>query len=444
MNRQTVDFINGHTAIARQALRLLTGLLICLTSTASADDWTRFRGQNGTGQSDSMTLPLSWSDSENLTWKTELPGAGSSSPIITGHRIFVTCYSGYGPDSRDLSKLVRQLVCLDAKTGKILWTANAPAPEREDPPQGYIMEHGYASNSATTDGTSVFAFFGKSGVVAFDMDGKELWKRSVGSESANREWGSAASLTLFNELLIVSAAEEGRAVLALNKTTGEEVWKSEAAALELAYGTPAQITRDDGKTELILAVPGEVWGLNAQTGKMIWFAETQLTGNVSPSPLVVDKSVFLFGGFRSSGSYRIKSGGKGDVTKSQVEWYSRSSSYVATPAFHNGRLYWIDDQGIAWSLDANTGETVYKERVPGLRSGGRPVYASPVVADGKLYVVTRRDGTLVIPATDQFEILKANRLESDETDFNATPAVYADHLILRSNKAIYCIGTSKL
>jgi outer membrane protein assembly factor BamB len=195
---------------------------------------------------------------------------------------------------------------------------------------------------------------------------------------------------------------------------------------------------------LILAVPGEVWGLNAQTGKMIWFAETQLTGNVSPSPLVVDKSVFLFGGFRSSGSYRIKSGGKGDVTKSQVEWYSRSSSYVATPAFHNGRLYWIDDQGIAWSLDANTGETVYKERVPGLRSGGRPVYASPVVADGKLYVVTRRDGTLVIPATDQFEILKANRLESDETDFNATPAVYADHLILRSNKAIYCIGTSKL
>ena len=405
-----------------------------------ADDWTRFRGVNGTGVSDSTMLPTSWSDSENIAWKVELPGAGSSSPIVTGDRIFVTCYSGYGIGREgSADQLVRHLICVDGTQGKILWDKTVPAGDREDPYQGYISEHGYASNSATTDGTHVFVFHGKSGVFAYDMEGSELWNHSVGKESSNRQWGSAASLVLLDNKLIVNASEESRAVIALDKVSGQEIWKAEASALELSYGTPAAVNRDDGKTELVLAVPGEVWGLNSDTGKLSWFVETQLTGNISPSPLVVNQSVYVFGGYRSAGSYLVRSGGKGDITKSHVEWYSRNSSYVATPAYHDGHLYWIDDQGIAWCQEASSGKQVYRQRVQQLKSGGRPVYASPIVAGGKLYVVTRHDGTLIIPATTEFTVESHNVLTSDETDFNATPAIYDNQLLLRSNRALYCI-----
>lgn len=405
-----------------------------------ADDWTRFRGVNGTGVSDSTMLPTSWSDSENIAWKVELPGAGSSSPIVTGDRIFVTCYSGYGIGREgSADQLVRHLICVDGTQGKILWDKTVPAGDREDPYQGYISEHGYASNSATTDGTHVFVFHGKSGVFAYDMEGSELWNHSVGKESSNRQWGSAASLVLLDNKLIVNASEESRAVIALDKVSGQEIWKAEASALELSYGTPAVVNCDDGKTELVLAVPGEVWGLNSDTGKLSWFVETQLTGNISPSPLVVNQSVYVFGGYRSAGSYLVRSGGKGDITKSHVEWYSRNSSYVATPAYHDGHLYWIDDQGIAWCQEASSGKQVYRQRVQQLKSGGRPVYASPIVAGGKLYVITRHDGTLIIPATTEFTVESHNVLTSDETDFNATPAIYDNQLLLRSNRALYCI-----
>jgi len=150
-----------------KALSSLAFAVLCIHSLgapAIADDWTRFRGVNGTGVSDSTTLPTTWSDTENIAWKVELPGAGSSSPIVTGDRIFVTCYSGYGI-GRDGSadQLVRHLICVDGKQGKILWDKTVSAEDREDPYQGYISEHGYASNSATTDGEKVFAFFGRSG-----------------------------------------------------------------------------------------------------------------------------------------------------------------------------------------------------------------------------------------------------------------------------------------
>jgi outer membrane protein assembly factor BamB len=408
-----------------------------LQSGLEAQEWARFRGVNGSGVSSAEGLPIRWNESENLAWKLELPGEGSSSPVVWEDRIFVTC-SEAGAARGGFPR--RSLLCVDAVKGSLLWSMEAPEPTREDPAQGYLTEHGYASNSAATDGRAVYAFFGKSGVVACDMDGRKLWQVSVGSESSNRQWGSASSVTLFEELVIINAAEEGRAVLALHRDDGRVVWKAEAAALELAYGTPAQLKYDDGRTELILAVPGEVWGLNARTGKLAWFAETQLTGNVCPSPLVVGSDIFLFGGFRSSGSYCLRSGGKGDVTQTHVKWQTRSSSYVATPVHFNGRLYWADDQGIAWCLKLETGETVYRERIPELRSGGRPIYASPIVAGGRIYIPTRRDGTLVIPADDNFSVLAMNRIAGDESDFNATAAVHGKRLILRSNRAIYAVG----
>jgi len=336
--------------------------------------------------------------------------------------------------------LERHLVCVNRKDGTIAWKKTLSAEQPEDDYGGYLTEHGYASNTPVTDGESVFAFFGKSGVLAFDLDGKPLWHVIVGKESSNRRWGSAASLVLYKDTVIVNASEESRSILALDKATGQEVWSAPADSLELAYGTPSVVKLPNGDTELVIALPSEVWGLNPDTGKLKWFAATKLTGNVCPSIVVGDGVVYAFGGYRSSGSHAIRLGGKGDVTDSHMIWSSRNSSYVATPLLHEGHLYWVDDRGQAFCVEAESGDLVYRERLRGVSSGGRPFYASPILVGDKLCVVSREDGTFVFAAKPEFELLAQNQLASDETDFSGTPAVSNGQLFIRSGKFLYCIS----
>ncbi len=421
-------------------------LRVVLTATKGndTDSWSRFRGPNGTGVSDDASIPTEWSDTKNLIWKTPLPGAGSSSPVLTEKYVFLTTYSGYGEDRSDvgnMAQLKRSLVCVQREDGKIAWSRDIEAVQPEDRYQGMgVPEHGYATNSPVTDGQTVFAFLGKSGVLAFDLQGNQLWKVSVGTESGNRGWGTAASLMLYKDLLIVNAAEESHAIIALEKATGKEIWKSEASTLELSYGTPAIVTVDDTRDDLVIAVPGELWGLNPKSGKLVWFAQTTMTDNLSPSVIVDGKIVYAFGGYRSSGSMALEVGGKGDVTKSNVVWTSRISSYVATPALHAGRLHWIDDKGMYFCANAKTGEMVHRARTPGISSGDRPVYASPIVINGKIYAQTRTSGLYVIEPSDELKVIAQNKFASDDSLFNATPAVDKGQLFLRSYKFLYCVG----
>ncbi len=408
-----------------------------------SEDWTQFRGVNNAGSSSDEKLPVVWNDNKNLLWKVELPGPGSSSPIVLGDRVFVTCYSGYGVPKASGSSpqsLQRHLLCINRVDGKISWTKTIAGELPEDSYQGYISEHGYASSTPVTDGERIYCFFNKSGVVAYDLDGNQLWLTGVGKESGNRRWGSASSLILYKDSVIVNASEESRSIIALDKSTGKQVWKAEGAALELAYGTPSLVASKDNRTDLVVAVPGEVWGLNPDTGKIQWYAEHPLTGNVCPSVISKEDTVFVFGGFRSAGSLALKVGGKGDVTKSQIQWNSKNSSYVATPVLHNGYLYWISDSGLAFCVAGDTGELVYKERVPEIKAGGRPVYASPVVANGKIYIPTRWDGVLVVDAKPVFKVLSQNHFTGDDSDFNATPAISNNQLFLRSNQFLYCVA----
>lgn len=412
-------------------------------SLASAEDWTRFRGADGAGVTEDTRIPLKWSETENLQWKVELPGAGSSSPIVSANRVFVTCYAGYGmskSNAGNLQSLQRQLVCVNRENGKILWTKIVTGEQPEDSYQGYISEHGYASSTPVTDGKHVYCFFGKSGVLAFDLDGQQLWKTNVGKESSNRRWGSAASLTLYKDSVIVNASEESQSIRALDKQSGKELWQASGAALELAYGTPLLVTLKDKRQELVVAAPGEIWGLNPDTGKLQWFAEHKLTGNICPSVIADGETTYIFGGFRSVGSLAVRAGGTKNVTNSHVQWISRSTSYVATPVLHKGFLYWISDNAQAFCINAKTGEEVYRERVSEIAVGGRPVYASPVVANGKIFVPTRWSGVIVLPAEPKYAVLAQNRLASDESDFNATPAVSDGQMFLRSNRFLYCVG----
>ncbi|MFN9985587.1 MAG: PQQ-binding-like beta-propeller repeat protein [Pirellula sp.] len=409
-----------------------------------SEAWTRFRGPNGTGVSSDSGVATEWSDSKNVKWKTTIPGAGSSSPIVTDRYIFISSYSGYGAGASQgsIETLKRNLSCIDRSNGKILWTKSVDAVQPEDAYRGMgVPEHGYATNTPVTDGTSVFAFFGKSGVVAYDMEGKELWKTSVGTESGNRGWGTAASLILYKNLVIVNAAEESQSIRALDKSTGNEVWKATASALELAYGTPVIARVDDQRDDLVIAVPGEVWGLNPDTGKLAWYAETTLTGNLSPSVILDGDVVYVFGGYRSSGSMAVRIGGKGDVSKTHVVWTSRNSSYVSTPVLNQGNLYWIDDRGTYYCASAKTGELLHRSRVTGIQSRDRPVYASPIAINGTLYFQTRHDGVFVTSSKPELDVLHQNRFESDSSMFNSTPAVYEGELFLRSDTALYCIAS---
>lgn len=410
-----------------------------------SEAWTRFRGPNGTGVSSDSGVVTEWSDNKNVKWKTALPGAGSSSPIVTDRFVFLSSYSGYGAGSNQgsMDNLKRNLSCIDRSNGKILWTKSVDAVQPEDAYRGMgVPEHGYATNTPVTDGTSVFAFFGKSGVVAYDMDGNELWKTSVGTESGNRGWGTAASLVLYKNLVIVNAAEESQSIRALDKSTGNEVWKATASALELAYGTPIIARVDDQRDELVIAVPGEVWGLNPDTGKLAWYAETTLTGNLSPSVILDGDIVYVFGGYRSSGSMAIRIGGTGDVSKTHVVWTSRNSSYVSTPVLNQGNLYWIDDRGTYYCASSKTGELLHRSRVTGIQSRDRPVYASPIAINGMLYFQTRHDGMFVTSSKPELDVLHQNRFDSDSSMFNATPAVSQGELFLRSDTYLYCIGPS--
>ena len=413
--------------------RIVFGWMLSISASSLAQEsWPRFLGHDASARSES-DVPTTWSDSENLLWKAKLPGTGSSSPIVTADCVFVTCYVEADPPRRTLH-------CFDKRTGAELWSREFLIDYPEDDYQGYITEHGYASNTPATDGESVFVFFGKGGVHRVDMDGDLIWSVDVGKQSSNRRWGSASSVVLHGEHVIVNAAEESRAIHCLRKTDGSEVWKQQADMLELAYGTPRIASRGDEESELLIGVPEEIWSLNPETGKLRWYAASPMTGNVSPSIIVHGDRAYGFGGYRGAGSIAVRLGGSGDVTDSHVMWTNRTSSYVATPLRVGDRFYWIDDRGIAYCTDIHQGETVYRSRVDGL-AGQRPVYASPIFAGGHIYVVSRQSGTLVISPADELEVKSQNRFESDDSDFNATPAISDGRIYLRSNRSLYCVGS---
>ncbi len=401
--------------------------------------WPRFRGPDGSGVSDDTRVPLEWGERKNLKWKTPLPGPGSSSPIVWGERVFVTCFSGHDGERDDLK---RHLVCLNRADGKIRWSKTVPAVQPEDPYRGYLAQHGYASHTPATDGERVYVFFGKSGVLAFDFEGEQLWQTGVGTGSSNRRWGSAASVVLYRDLVIVNAAEESRSLRALDRKTGQLVWKAEARSLELCFGTPLLVPVKGGQ-ELVLAVPGEVWGLNPDTGKLLWYARTDLRGNISPSVVARGDVVFALGGYPSTRSVAVRVGGRKDVTRTHIVWTGEQSSYVPSPVVRGEHLYWVDDNGLACCVEARTGKLVHRRRLPPRGTGGgRAVYASVLLAGGRLYAVTRQGGTFVLAAKPSLDVLARNPA-GDDSDFNASPAVCDGQLFLRSDKCLYCIEEMK-
>ncbi|MAI35647.1 MAG: serine/threonine protein kinase [Rhodopirellula sp.] len=442
-------------------------------------DWPRFRGPNGSGiASDSTEMPIEWGPEKNIFWKLKLPGPGASSPIIKGDLVFVTCYSGYGTSREAVGKiqdLKRHLICVNRKTGKQKWMHTVTATLPEDTYSGMgIPAHGYASHTPVADADRVYAFFGKSGVVCLDFEGNEVWKTSVGTGSDPKRWGSSSSPILHEDLVIVTASAESSSLVGLDKLTGEEKWRQTADGLVDVWGTPVIAKVDDSRSDLVLGVPYEFWGLNPSTGKLRWYSEAMDSNSYNSSVVESDGIIFGIEG-RGGGSAAVKVGGKGDVTEANTVWTGRDTARFASPLIYNDRIYYFAN-GLANCISAKDGSAIFKGRLPapsskpavkaidsekleateptrptpngfggrGGRTGrggfGGADYSSPVAADGKVYYVKSDGTTFVLNASNEFELLATNQTTDSGEIFQGTPALSNGQIILRSNKHLYCIA----
>lgn len=400
----------------------------------AGNDWPRFRGPSGMGIAEATELPLEWDQDTNIAWKTALPGAGASSPITYGDRVYLTCYTGYfvpGEEGGSLDQLQRHLLAVRLEDGEILWDQAVPAklPEEEQ-----IRDHGYAANSVAVDEDRVYVFFGKSGVFAFDHDGQQLWQADVGSQTNG--WGTAASPVLHDNLVLINASIESQSLVALDRRTGKERWR--AGGIQESWNTPLVVRTGARREELIVAVHGNVLAFNPQSGESLWSCQTDIGWYMVPSVVEADGVIYSLGGRSGVAALAVRGGGRGDVTASHRLWTSLNGSNVCSPVYQDGYLYWThESRGIAFCAEAATGEVVYEERLD--RAG--QFYASALLAAGRLYYTNRDGKTYVLAAKPQFEQLALNDL-SDGSVFDASPAVVGNRLLLRSNKFLYCIAQS--
>jgi outer membrane protein assembly factor BamB len=355
---------------------------------------------------------------------------------VFGDQVYVTCYSGYGLDKKSPGKLAdlkRHLVCLARDSGKVLWTRDV-GPDGDDQPydKGAVNLHGYASHTPAADASGVYAFFGSAGAAGYSHKGERRWLVSCGKKA--HVYGSAASPVLHGDLVIINAYIETALayrqgdLIALNKKTGREEWRQKAG---VGWSSPLLVPLGK-KTELVLNTVARRWvGLDPLTGKRLW----ECAGPGYYGTPVAHDGVFYTYGYDDRAA--IRAGGRGDVTRENKLWEAKGGAPGPhSPVYHDGLLYWSGGYQ-ANCADARTGEAVYAGAMP---RGNNLTYASPVIADGRVYYVTRENGTIVLAVGKKFEVLAHNKIEDDRSVFNASPAVSNGRIFLRSETHLYCIG----
>jgi outer membrane protein assembly factor BamB len=431
------------------ALACLLGLV--LTSLALSDTpsspahWAQWRGPSGQGYADDPRVPLTWSEKQNLVWKTKLPGSGNSTPIVWGDRIFLTAASHDGR--------TRSVICVKASDGKVLWQQVAT----EGEPGGKTHEwNGYASASCTTDGSHVYAFFGTPGLFCYDLDGKLLWKHRFGIFTSATGWGTAASPFLYDDLVIQNCDNDGdkalpaghkpdeaapQALVALDKKTGRVVWTTPRDQGR-GFSTPCLIPTAGGRIDLVLNGPEGLWGYDPRTGKELWRCtrsdpkEAHHFGE--PMPVFDNQGLFVMSG-RPGPCQAIRLPGSVDVTRSNLIWDGvRKGRDVGSPLLWQGLIYAADKTGLLTCLDFKTGKGLYTERL------GGQVLASPVLVRGRLLFLTDTGVTVVLQPGPRFKVEARNKLgDGGKLDFGASPVVADGRLYLRSQSYLYSIGETK-
>ena len=390
----------------------------------AGENWPEFRGPTADGRSDSTGLPTTWSETENIAWKTPIPGKGWSSPVIWGKQVWLTTAT---EDGHTLTAY-----CLDRDTGAVIhelpvFTVEKPA---------YIDPfNSYASPTPAIEEGRVYLSWGSSGLACVDTaTGATLWERR--DLPCEHYRGAGSSPILHGELLFLHYdGFDFQYVVALNKQTGQTVWKTDRPKdfgtdngdTKKAFATPIVITVN-GQEQLISPTSKGMFGYNVQTGAEIWRV-TYDPFSTPARPLYHDGVLIFSGGFSKGVLFAVRADGQGDVTATHIVWKEeKSMPSKPSPLLIDGLVYTIEDQGVAMCLEEKTGQTVWKSRLGGNYS------ASPVYADGKLYFLSHEGKVSVVAPGREFHELAENNLPEG---FIASPAIAGKALYLRTKKAVY-------
>jgi outer membrane protein assembly factor BamB len=404
--------------------------------------WPQWRGPDATGVSKTATPPVEWSDTKNIRWKIEIPGRGSSSPIVWGDRVYVLSAvpaevplaESHDPRGASPSKHRFVVLAIDRATGRVVWerTAREEAPHEKAHPQN----GSWASASAITNGEVLIAPFESRGVYAYDMKGTLLWHSDLGDKSMRNQFGEGSTPTLFrNRLVVVWDHTAGSFITVLDARTGKEIWRQTRDEID-SWATPLVLERD-GKAQVIVAGMNRVRSYDLETGEIVWHT-AGLTMNPIPSPVADDALVYLMSGFRGNSLKAIRvAGAKGDITGTDaIQWtLERDTPYVPSPLLYDGVLYFLkSNNGILSAFEARTGKPHFQlQRLPSVPD----VFASPVGAAGRIYITSRDGTTVVLKHGPTVEIIAENKLSDG---FDASPALVDREIYLRGYKYLYSIG----
>jgi hypothetical protein len=433
--------------------------LLCVTlsaSTLAQNNWTQFRGAGSTGvASDDPNLPDHWSQNENVVWKTDIPGVGWSSPIVWGDSIFVTSvvptvegekpkkglyFGGERGAPKDEHHWV--VYAVDFKTGKIRWQREVfkGIPEAA---QSKHLKNSYASETPVTDGERIYAYFGNIGLFVFDMQGKPLWSKKFGTFKTRYGWGTAASPVVYKDrLYIVNDNDEKSFLVALNKKTGDEIWRIERKE-GTNWATP-YIWENGQRVEIVTAGTDRVRSYDLN-GKLLWeFAG--MSSIAIPTPFSKFGLLYIASGYvgdQHRPVYAIRPGASGDISLKQgersnqyISWYQpQAGPYNPSPIIYGDIYYTLYDRGFFTAHDAKTGKEIYsKQRIDPATTA---FTSSPWAYNGKIFALSEDGDTFVIQAGAEYKLLGKNSL--DEMCM-ATPAIARGSLILRTASKLYRIA----
>jgi len=469
---------NALTVVVALAAIPFVPTLSVVAANSPAGDWPQWRGPLANGVAPASNPPRTWSETQNVKWKVKIPGEGHATPVIWGDKVFVLTAIPTGkkvePPAQPEALAPRQrvfgqvppapgdrpggpggpgggrggrggrgapkptefhqfaILCLDRQSGKVLWQQTA---REEVPHEGRHGTGSFSSASPVTDGTNVFASFGSRGLYCYDLGGKLLWSEDLGDMRVANSFGEGSSPALHGNMVIVNwDAENGSFVVALDKKTGKTLWKQTRE--ERTTWTTPLVIEHGGQAEAIIPATGRIRSYDVATGKVIWECGG-LTPNVIPTPVSANGLVYCMSGFRGNSLLAIKLGRTGDLTDSDaIVWrHNKGTPYVPSPLLYGDRLYFFSgNNGILSCFDAKSGKALIdSERIAGLQG----VYASPVGADGRVYLVGREGATVVIKDADQLEVLATNQLDEK---FDASPAVAGNALFLRGHNHLYCLA----
>jgi len=431
----------------------VVSLGIAATATSFAGNWPQWRGPDGSGISTEKNLPAEWSTTKNIKWKTPIEGRGHSSPIVWGNKIFLTTAiegdvvpgakaARHVMDNKDFvhpdsiganKKHTFKVIAIDRDNGKVLWQSTAwegtPYDDRH-------RKSSYAASTPATDGKLVYAYFGTEGLYAYDFNGKLAWKADLG-KLGTVGMGTGTSPILFDNFVIVQCDEEnGEAsfIVGLDKKTGKEVWRT-PRKVQVSWSTPL-LVKTAKRAELITSGTEFILSYDPATGKELW-RHKGVESNAIPSPVANSDMVYVVAGFPAKIALGIRLGNNGDLTGTpNVPWqYTKGTAYVPSPILYGDYLYLTTDRGILTCIDAKSGEVKYE--------GGRiPIpatfTASPVAFEGKILMTSEDGDTFIIKAGPKHEIIGTNSVGEP---VYASPAIADGRIYIRGEKNIYCIGS---